>query len=229
MPHLNTSNFSASISSLSLSLSSKSQDLRTRRVVCQTPSPVRSLGELHCFVGRSWSPYHPCSSQFSISTNAHTTPLLWLMAELGRVPGQLLANSSEVRERTRERKARQGCRSCGFKACLSAPALPPLSISSLAPSGTHALARPQQPGSQDQGKGRGRGNKTLRETERDKGRASVQKMTGCLILLRNFERLRSRQLDVVRKGRLIRNNRRKQSVKVALLLFPLRFANRKLV
>lgn len=134
------------------------------------------------------------------------------------MPGQLLANPSEVRERTGERKARQGC---GFGACLSAPALPPLSISSLAPSGTHALARPQEPGSQDQGKGRGRGNKTARETERDKGRASVQKMTGCLILLRNFERLWSRRLDVERKGRLIRNNRRKQSEKVALLLFPL--------
>lgn len=209
MPHLIASNFSSSISSPSLS--PKSHDLRTRLFVCQTPSPVRSLGELHCFVGRSWSPYHPRSSQFSISTNTQTTPLLWLMAELGRVPGQLLANSSEVwereRERTGERKARQGCRSCGFGACLSAPALPPLSISSLAPSGTHALARPQEPGSQGQGKGRGRGNKTARETERDKGRASVQKMTGCLILLRNFERLWLRQLDVARKG-CLRNNRR---------------------
>ncbi len=112
-------------------------------------------------------PYHPRSSQFSISTNAHTTPLLWLMAELGRVPGQLLANPSEVRERTGERKARQGCRSCGFGACLSAPALPPLSISSLAPSGTHALARPQEPGSQGQGKGRGGGEQ---DSERDRKR-----------------------------------------------------------
>lgn len=134
------------------------------------------------------------------------------------MPGQLLANPSEVRERTGERKARQGCCSCGFGACLSAPALPPLSISSLAPSGTHALARPQEPGSQGQGKGRGAGEKTARETEGDKGRASVQKMTGCLIVLRNFERLRPRRIDVERKGPLIRNNIRKQCKSSASLI-----------
>lgn len=144
------------------------------------------------------------------------------MAELGRVPGQLLANSSEVRERGQERGRRGRAAAAVVLEPVSQPLLCPLSPS------PHWLLRGHTPwpGPRNQGvrtrvRGEEGGNKTARETERDKATASVQKMTGCLILQRNFERLRSRRIDVARKGRLIRNNRRKQSVKVALLLFPL--------
>lgn len=60
---------------------------------------------------------------------------------------------SEVRERTGEARLLQ----LWFGVCVSAPDLP-LSLSLLAPSGTHTLARPQEPGSQDQGKRRGKAN-----------------------------------------------------------------------
>jgi len=80
------------------------------------------------------------------------------MAELGRVPGQ--RGKALEKRRVGERR---GCCSCGFGAGLCTPLLPPHSISSLAPPGTHALARPQEPGSQDQAKGERRGNKRGKE------------------------------------------------------------------
>lgn len=143
------------------------------------------------------------------------------MAELGRVPGQLLANSSQVRERGQERGRRGRAAAAVVLEPVSQPLLCPLSPS------PHWLLRGHTPwpGPRNQGvrtrvRGEEGGNKTARETERDKGRASVQKMTGCLILLRNFERLWLRQLDVARKGCLIRNNRRIRSVIAALFLHP---------
>lgn len=86
------------------------------------------------------------------------------MAELKRLPGE---------------EERRGCSSCGFGVELHSLLLPPLSISSLSPPGTHALARPQELGSQDQAK---RGEKGEQEREgwitqkKEKNRAYLMKM-----------------------------------------------------
>lgn len=131
---------------------------------------------------RSWSPYHQHRHiQLSISThrdahkhsvgdshsqhlspsntNTHAqkypSPLI-----NGRVGEGARQGGKALEERGEEE--REAAAAVVLES-VSAPPCCPLSISSLAPPGTHALARPQEPGSQDQAKGEKKGNKRGKE------------------------------------------------------------------
>lgn len=140
------------------------------------PSSFCSLGELPSFAVRLWSPYHHCRPiQLSISTHTDThkhshsqhlfpshTNTHAVKYPSPLINGRAGEGARQGAKAFKERR-RRGCCSCGFGVSLCTPLLPPLSISSLAPPGTHALARPQEPGSQDQAKGEKKGNKRGKE------------------------------------------------------------------
>ena len=65
--------------------------------------------------------------------------------------------------RIEQRKGGKRCSSCALELVSSPPSLPLVSISSWAPIGTDALARPQEPGSQNQAEGEKEGEENQRK------------------------------------------------------------------